>query len=75
METREIIEALGGRQRVAAATGSDPNTVFHWIKRGGIPPRHIKVLLHLAAEVGRSDITLDALTPGDEQLPSGEAAA
>jgi hypothetical protein len=55
-----IIVALGGTGAVAGALGQSDSTVSSWRTRG-IPAGHWAGVVALAASLGRSDVTLEAL--------------
>lgn len=55
-----VIDSLGGTGAVALALAVDDSTVSSWRERG-IPPKRCLPLSKLAAERGRSDITLEVL--------------
>lgn len=55
-----VIDALGGTGAVAAALSLDDSTVSGWRERG-IPPARCLPLARLAAERGKSEITLEVL--------------
>lgn len=61
MDARETIEALGGRQAVADATGSEFSTVVSWEWRGFIPKAKIPELLVLAGQINARAVTLEGL--------------
>jgi hypothetical protein len=61
MDAQAIIAALGGREAVAAATASKPNTVIYWERRGRIPASHWEPLIELASKRDRCGVTLSVL--------------
>lgn len=61
MDAFEIINAAGGRKLIANATGLAVNSVLYWERRNRISCEHWPALVRLAAEHGRSDITLETL--------------
>lgn len=48
MDAREIIEALGGREAVAEATGAKVSSVVSWEWRGFIPTSKVMAAARLA---------------------------
>lgn len=67
MDARETIEALGGRQAVADATGSEFSTVVSWEWRGFIPKAKIAELALLAGRLEKCPVTLQGLLALAEQ--------
>ena len=64
MDAREIIEALGGREAVARATGAKVSSVVSWEWRGYIPASKVMAAATLARgrpDCGISEQTLLAL--------------
>lgn len=57
MDVRDIIEALGGRERVAEATGSTIGTVTQWEWRGRFPAKKMMAVSALAAQQPQSGVT------------------
>lgn len=57
---RKIIEALGGRARVAELTGVKANAIRAW-DRIGIPYRFWGLLSEHGAEHGLAEVTLEAM--------------
>lgn len=55
-----IIDALGGTGEVAGELSQLPSVVSGWRTRG-IPGRHWAGVVRMAADKGRSEITLDVL--------------
>lgn len=79
MDTAELtpgsaIDALGGTGAVAEALSLDDSTVSGWRERG-IPPKRCLALARLAAERGRSEITLEALHEFATQPPVASGAS
>jgi hypothetical protein len=67
MDARETIEALGGRQAVADATGSEVSTVVSWEWRGFIPKGKIPELTLLAGRLKGCPVTMQGLLALTEQ--------
>lgn len=62
MSAASIIDALGGTGEVASALALSDSTVSSWRTRPrGIPAPRWAALVKRAAEIGRSDITLELL--------------
>lgn len=69
-----IIDDLGGTGAVAAALSLEDSTVSGWrTRRGGIPAPHWIALVRLAAERGRSEITLETFAEIVAREPVAEA--
>jgi len=60
MTGSEIIQAFGGRQRLAALTGASPAAVGMW-RRIGIPAKYWPELVDHAAKLGISNINFASL--------------
>lgn len=58
--TAQIIDALGGRDAVAALTGARPRTVEQWL-RIGVPHKHFGLLVNQARVHGLHGITHEVL--------------
>lgn len=57
-----IIDAIGGTKGVAEALGEAASTVSGWRSRpGGIPGKHWAAVVKLAADTGKTEITLEVL--------------
>lgn len=57
-----IIDACGGTKGVAERLSESASTVSGWRSRpGGIPGKHWSAIVRLAADAGKSDITLEVL--------------
>lgn len=57
-----VIDAIGGTKGVAEGLGESASTVSGWRSRpGGIPGKHWSAVVKLAADAGRSEITLEVL--------------
>lgn len=57
-----VIDAIGGTKDVAEGLGESASTVSGWRTRpGGIPGKHWSVVVKLAVEAGKSEITLEVL--------------
>lgn len=56
-----VVQALGGRQVVAAETGVAANSITYWERRGRIPSEYWPDLLRLAAEVEQPEINAPLL--------------
>lgn len=52
MRVDELIKALGGTARVAAAAGVHPSAVSHWIAADAIPARRVFAVWELALDKG-----------------------
>jgi hypothetical protein len=59
----DLISALGGSTRVAAACGVQPTAVSNWVARGAVAAEHRVRVWRLATEAG-----LDWTPPGAEGL-------
>lgn len=57
---KSVIATLGGTGDVAPALGQSASTVSGWQTRG-IPAPHWAAVVALAADLGKSDITLEVL--------------
>ena len=60
MPEDDIIAALGGTTKVAAALGVDPPVVSNWRERG-IPPKRWPALLDLAKRNKVKEVTFERL--------------
>lgn len=69
-----VIDALGGTSVVAKALAVDDSTVSSWRERG-IPSGRCLALARLAAEKGKSDLTLEALAEFATRSQAAEARA
>ncbi|KRR25948.1 carph-isopro domain-containing protein [Bradyrhizobium retamae] len=57
-----VIDAIGGTKGVAGGLGESASTVSGWRSRpGGIPGKHWAAVVKLAADAGRTEITLEVL--------------
>lgn len=69
----EIIDALGGTNKVAEARGLTPSTVSSWKARRSIPAERWLDLAQLARDLGVSGITVESLAVLHARRPA-EAA-
>lgn len=57
-----VIDAVGGTNALAKALDESTSTVSGWRSRpGGIPGKHWASIVRIAAEAGRTDLTLEIL--------------
>lgn len=57
-----VIDAAGGTKGVAEGLGESTSTVSGWRTRpGGIPGKHWAAVVKLAADAGKTELTLEVL--------------
>lgn len=67
-----IIDAIGGTKAVAEGLGESKSTVSGWrSRRRGVPGTHWGAVVKLAADVGKSEITLVVLAEVAARLKAG----
>ncbi len=73
----DVIDALGGTSRFAAAVGMETNTAKMARARKSISPRWWNAVAAAARDAGRSDITLERLAQlaVEKHAPEAERAA
>lgn len=57
----ELIDGLGGTNSVASRLGVEPNTVSSWKRRRSVPSGYWASLVRIGADLGRADVTFEAL--------------
>jgi transcriptional regulator with XRE-family HTH domain len=67
-DPRAVIEALGGREKVADDLGVGASAISNWFK-DGFPKSRIPDLLQLARSAGATAVTLDVLMPMEARYP------